>query len=132
MCVILPYPKRIYNQFVKEGDFLQINYSGIGKRVKDFRKNLNITQAKLGEISDVEPSNISHIERGVAKVSLPTLIKIANALNVSLDELVYDSIIKCNHISIKEISELLSDCNESEIKNIAEMIKSTKEILRNK
>ena len=111
---------------------MQIDYSGIGERVRKFRKDIGITQAKLSEISEVEPSNISHIERGVAKVSLPTLIKIANALGVSLDELVYDSIIKNNHISIKEISELLSDCNETELKSIAEMIKSTKEILRNK
>ena len=111
---------------------MQINYIGIGKRVKEYRKNLKITQAKLGEMSMVEPSNISHIERGVAKVSLPTLIKIANSLSVSLDELVYDSIIKNNHISIKEISELLSDCNETELKSIVGMIKSTKEILRNK
>lgn len=93
---------------------------------------MKITQAVPAEIADVEPSNISHIERGATKVSLPTLIKIANALKVSLDDLVYDSLYKSCHISVKELNAVLADCSDSEIKSIVEMVKSTKAILRNK
>lgn len=109
---------------------MEINYQAIGVRIRDFRKALNLTQAKLAEKSGVEPSNISHIERGATKVSLPTLIKIANVLNVSLDELVYDSIVNNQHISIQEINALLQDCTGNELKAIIEMIKSTKNVLR--
>jgi len=109
---------------------MEINYVAIGKRMRRFRKALYITQAELGERSQVEPSNISHIERGATKVSLPTLLKIANTLHVSLDDLVYDSL-ECNrHISIKELDAILSDCTDSEIKALVEMVKSTKSILR--
>jgi len=109
---------------------MEINYTAIGERIRRFRKALHITQAALGERAQVEPSNISHIERGATKVSLPTLLKIANALHVSLDELVYDSIENNRHISIKELNEMLSDCNKGELKAIIEMARSMKSILR--
>ena len=111
---------------------MDINYNAIGERIRAYRNKLNITQAQLGERSGVEPSNISHIERGATKVGLPTLIKIANTLGVSLDDLVYDSLEKSRHISNKIMNELLSDCNDNELKSILEMVKSTKAILRNK
>ena len=109
---------------------MEINYAAIGARVRRFRKTLYITQAQLGERAQVEPSNISHIERGATKVSLPTLLKIANTLHVSLDDLVYDSIESSRRVSMKELEELLSDCSDSELKAIVEMVKSTKNILR--
>lgn len=110
---------------------MEINYTAIGIRIKKYRTQMKITQATLAELSGVEPSNISHIERGATKVSLPTLVKIANALKVTLDDLVYDSLNKNQHISIKELNDILSDCSDSEIKSIVEMVKSTKAILRN-
>lgn len=75
---------------------MKIDYVSIGKRIKSFRNEKGWTQAVLAEKSGVEPSNISHIERAATKVSLPTLISIANALDVSLDEIVYNSLVKMN------------------------------------
>lgn len=110
----------------------EIDYKAIGTKIKYYRNKQHLTQAQLAEKSGVEPSNISHIERGATKVSLPTLFKIANTLNVSLDALVYDSLEKTLHISNKELNLLLSDCNDNELKAIIEMVKSTKTILRKK
>ena len=109
---------------------MSIDYKAIGCNVKKFRNRMGMTQVKLGEKSGIEPSNISHIERGATKVSLPTLVSIANALEVSLDEIVYNSIIKNLHISIKEINDLLADCEPDELTAIIEIIKTTKVILR--
>ena len=108
----------------------ELDYQGIGARMKYYRNQKKITQAQLAEISNIEPSNISHIERGATKVSLPTLFRIANALEVSLDDLVYDSLEKSQHISNKELNQILSDCNDKELKTIVEMVKTTKLILR--
>lgn len=108
----------------------EIDYKAIGAKIKYYRTMRVLTQAQLAEKSSVEPSNISHIERGATKVSLPTLFKIANALEVSLDDLVYDSLEKTRHISNKELNRILSDCTDNEIKAIIEMVKSTKSILR--
>ena len=98
----------------------------------ELRKAKGWSQARLAEESEIEPSNISHIERAATKLSLPTLVSIANALNVSLDEVVYGSLIKSAHISSKIIDDMLSDCTPDELKSVAEIIKATKHILRNK
>ena len=92
----------------------------------------NSTNMKLAEESGVEPSNISHIERGATKLSLPTMINIANSLDVSLDEIAFGSLVKNTHVSVKMIDSMLSDCTPEELKSIYEIIKTTKSILRNK
>ena len=109
---------------------MNIDYVSIGKRIKSFRLEKSWNQTTLAEKSGVEPSNISHIERAATKVSLPTLINIANALEVSLDEIVYDSLIKNEHVLINAINELISDCTSTEISAIIEIIKTTKTIVR--
>ena len=111
---------------------MEINYTAIGNRIREIRRQKNWTQAKLAEKSGVEPSNISHIERAATKVSLPTLINIANALDVTLDELVSGSLIKSAHISVRMIDEMLSDCSSQEIESIAKIIKTTIDVLRSK
>ena len=79
-----------------------IDYVTIGKRIKELRKNKGLTQAQLAEMSGVEPSNISHIERAATKLSLPTLIAIANVLDATLDEIVYGNLKKSSHISVSQ------------------------------
>lgn len=109
-----------------------IDYIVIGKRIRELRKQRKWTQALLAEYSEVEPSNISHIERAATKLSLPTLIKIANALEVSLDELVYGNLKKSEHVSVARIDELLADCTSSELEAICEVVVTTKNVLRAK
>ena len=109
-----------------------IDYISIGNRIKQIRTANGWTQATLAEKSGVEPSNISHIERAATKLSLPTLVNIANSLNVTLDEIVYGSLVKSEHISVKIIDDILSDCSPEEIKSLAEIIKTAKSVLKNK
>ena len=107
-----------------------IDYKIIGERIRVLRIKKGYTQAYLAELSGIEPSNISHIERAATKLSLPTLVSIANALGATLDEIVYDNLEKSAHISQGEINSLLADCNDSELRALAEIIKTTKSILR--
>ena len=111
---------------------MKIDYISIGSNIKQFRIKRGWTQAKLAEESGIEPSNISHIERAATKLSFPTIVSIANALEVSLDQIVYDSLVKNAHISISIIDELLSDCTPNEIKALTEVLRTTKSVLRNK
>ncbi len=111
---------------------MNIDYKVIGNRIKDFRTEKGWSQAKLAEESGVEPSYISHIERAATKLSLPTLICIANALDATLDEMVYTNLRKSAHISIKIIEELLADCTPEEMSAIVEVIKTTKNVLKAK
>ena len=109
---------------------MRIDYVSLGNRIKEIRLSKNWTQAYLAERSEVEPSNISHIERAATKVSLPTLVNIANALEVTLDEIMVGSLIQRKHISSKIIDDILCDCTPKEISALTEVLKSAKFILR--
>lgn len=109
-----------------------VDYISIGNRIKEIRTAKGWTQAKLAEKSGVEPSNISHIERAATKLSLPTMVNIANALGVTLDEIAYGSLAKSTHISVKMIDDILADCSPEELKSLAEVLRTTKSVLRNK
>lgn len=109
---------------------MEMNYQLLGARIREIRLSKKWTQAKLAEKSEIEPSNMSHIERAATKVSLPTLIRIANALEVTLDELVYGSLIKSGHVSMKVMDQLLADCTPEEVRALTEVVKTTKTVLR--
>lgn len=60
----------------------------IGMNIVKRRHELNISQEKLAEASDLSINYISRIEHGASKhVSADTLYKISKNLNVSMEEL---------------------------------------------
>lgn len=109
---------------------MELDYQAIGIRIRRFRKNQGLTQQMLAELSNQEPSNISHIERGATKLGLPTIVNIANALGVTVDDLLCDSLERSNAAFEREVSELLSDCSHRELKIITGTMRSLKENLR--
>lgn len=109
---------------------MDVDYKAIGKRIKIARIRKEITQDQIANITGLSNPHISNIETGSTKVSLPTLIKIANALGVSVDELLCDSVIHSKEVFNHEISEVLSSCNDQEIRIVAEIVKATVSALR--
>ncbi len=59
----------------------------LGQRIKELRESKNISQLKLAEELNMEASNLSKIERGIQIPKEESLIKLANALNVSIKDL---------------------------------------------
>lgn len=114
----------------KGGEILELDYKDIGYRICQRRKALGYTQQKLAEMSNQEPSNISHIERGATKLGLPTLVSIANALGVSADDLLCGSILAADTIFDKDAANLLADCTHTERKIILRTMQALKENLR--
>lgn len=109
---------------------MEIDYQSIGTRIRRLRKAKGLTQQTLAELSSQEPSNISHIERGATKLSLPTLVNIANALEVTVDELLCDSVTASRDVYQKELIHLLSDCTHWELRVMTETLRTLKENLR--
>lgn len=97
---------------------MELDYQAIGIRIQRFRKAQGLTQQKLAELSYQEPSNISHIERGATKLGLPTIVNIANALGVTVDDLLCDSLKNSKATYEREVADILSDCTHSELKII--------------
>lgn len=110
---------------------MKIDYKVIGQRIKIARIKKDITQETVADIVDITPAHMSNIETGKTKVSLPTLISIANALSVSVDELLCDNILASKAIFQKEAQELFSDCNDFEIRVLVDILKAAKDSMRN-
>ena len=69
-----------------------MNCEFLGKRIREERLKLNLTQEKLSESVDISNSYMGQIERGERNVTLDTLIRIANRLGVTIDYLLKESI----------------------------------------
>lgn len=105
-----------FNLFRREDDFM--NYIDLGKRIKEERNKLNLTQEQLAEYADISTSYMGQIERGERKVTLETLIKVTNKLNVSIDYLLKDSINITSDNSLEQIKQLFANKDLSS-KNMA-------------
>lgn len=70
---------------------MAIDYRALGAKIKEYRKKENITQEQLAELADISLSHMSNVETASASVSLPALKLIADALGVTLDDLLVDS-----------------------------------------
>ncbi len=69
-----------------------MDYIALGKRIREERCKLNLTQEKLAEDVDLTPAYIGQIERGERKVTLEKLVAIVNRLGVTVDYVISDSL----------------------------------------
>lgn len=109
----------------------ELNYKLVGQRIRAIRKKRGMTQERLAELAEISPQHCSGIETGAAKVSLPALVKIANALNASMDELLLDSISAVEKPSLmKEVETVFGDATPDETYLMLAQAKSIKEAVR--
>lgn len=91
----------------------------IEERIKELRKELNLTQSNLARILGISRSSVNAWEQGVTKPSIKYLIKLAKTFKTSTDYL----------LGLEETSTL--DISGLEIKD-AEMIYNMVNHLRKK
>ncbi|MDD3186742.1 MAG: helix-turn-helix transcriptional regulator [Anaerostipes sp.] len=108
----------------------EVDYKKIGQRIRESRNKYGWAQSELAYRTKLTPSHMSHIETGQTKLALPTIVKIANALSVSVDELLYDNLEEVKPVYDKKIAEELSDCNAAELEAFFEIIQATKKVIR--
>lgn len=72
----------------------------IGEKIKEVRKEKELTQRELAERLGTTPQNIAQYETGKRNPKRETLQKIAQALNVPLSDLIPD-----NEITVKRIEK---------------------------
>ena len=101
----------------------------LGVRIKSHRRDKGLSQSELSEIIDKSPTYLSFIETGTKGMSLDTFVDIANALDVSADELLIDSL---NHITDAGNgvwSYLMSDSSLDKQRFLLYLMKSAKSIV---
>ncbi len=98
----------------------------LGNRIKYLRLQRGLSQEKLAEAIDIATTSLSYVETGRGFMTLVTLEKLANVLNVDLCEIFQFSTINS--------TEEMYDCIISKldiIKNDEEKIKMVYNILKN-
>lgn len=91
---------------------MKLDYKAIGKRIKVARIRMGITQEQLADRVSVPPTHLSNIEIGSSRVSLTTIVKIANVLNVTIDDLLCDNLVKEHSQFEQNMKSLMNGCND--------------------
>lgn len=64
-----------------------------GSRLTQLREVRGWKQRELSRRAEIDPGRLSKLERGVARVSVPELIRLSLALGAGLDELVFGAVV---------------------------------------
>ncbi|MDT0381454.1 helix-turn-helix transcriptional regulator [Streptomyces sp. DSM 42041] len=69
-------------------DWLLPRRRAVGDRIRTLRMHANLTQEHLGERAGVDRQQVNRIEQGHVSPRLDTLLRLADALDVHLSDLV--------------------------------------------
>lgn len=91
----------------------------IGKRIKILREENSLTQKQLAEMVMISPSSITRLEAGKTMVSVFTMIKIAEALKVSIADILETSDNnRTLELDLLGLSKKLNHCSEAQRKTL--------------
>lgn len=107
-----------------------LDYVKLGRRVRKMREKKGYSQETLSEICGISATHLSHIECAHTKASLEKFVILANALEVTLDDLFCDSLTQAKAPYMNEIVEIAEDCNEKEIRIFCSTLSALKESYR--
>ncbi|MNW54880.1 HTH-type transcriptional regulator SinR [compost metagenome] len=105
----------------------------VGERIRSLRKQKGLTQEALSEKADIHYSYISGIENADRNISLETLEKIINALDVvpleifQFHELDFSGVQADKKVALDALSSLLAERNTEEVLTI---LRVSKEIIK--
>ena len=99
-----------------------LNLEMLGKRIKQGRLKLDLTQYALAEEVGVSQNFLGDIERGIKAPSITTSIRLANVLHISLDVLFAESLTN----EVNEADDIvLTDKQLSLLKKVVKDIKDS-------
>lgn len=109
---------------------MAIDYEKLGLRISHFRGKKGYSQITFSSIITTSRNHLSQIEIGRKYPSLDLLVEIANALDVSADDLLVDSLNHSSSTANTELHLLLLDCNEAEVAILVGLVKYMKAVLK--
>ena len=83
--VSMDYVCGLTDKNIKIKDKYNLNKKNIGKKLKEIRKNSNLTQGQIAKIINTTQSNISSYENGNTLILTAFLYNFAKYFNVSMD-----------------------------------------------
>jgi transcriptional regulator with XRE-family HTH domain len=107
-----------------------MEYKLLGQRIRAARLAAGVSQEQLAEMVGLTSQHISHTEVASTKISLPSLVKIANALSTSVDKLISDSIYDSKLHLLDDVETVFSDCDPDEVYVMLEAAAAVKKSIR--
>ena len=107
-----------------------MEYRLLGQRIRAARLEKGISQERLAEMVGLTSQHISHTEVASTKISLPSLVKIANALHTSVDKLLADSVYDSKPHLLDDVQSVFSDSDPDEIYIMLEAAAAVKTSIR--
>lgn len=99
-----------------------MNFESVGRNIRKYRKEKNMSQEKLAELSYLSPTYVGMVERADKTPSLTTLVNIANALDVTADMLLCDVLNRHNEIRSSVLIERINGLSEKERERVYAVI----------
>lgn len=100
-----------------------LNYSFLGKRIREERLRLHLTQEELAEDVNISSAYLGQVERGERHITLDKLIPLSRRLGVSVDFLLSDYIQPSDDVYLSLLRQLLDGRTEQEKALAVNMIK---------
>ena len=107
-----------------------MDYKLLGQRIRTARIAAGLSQEQLAEMVGLTSQHISHTEVASTKISLPALVKIANALHTSVDKLLFDSVQESKTHLMTEVQTVFADCTPDEVYVMLEAANAVKRSIR--
>ena len=95
----------------------------VGRRIAKTRRDRGYSQAMLAEKANISVSHLSNIERGCKSLSAEVLLRIAEALQVSADGILFTDIPQVHKEIESQIDVNLNNCTVREKEFILKLIK---------
>ncbi len=96
----------------------------LGKRIREERLRLKLTQEQLSERIDVTASYLGAVERGEKSMTLEKLIDLINVFGVSMDYILSDYIKSKNEDELLELIKTMTEQQRRLTIEIAKLIKN--------
>lgn len=109
---------------------MPIDFKIIGRRIRELRLEKRMTQADLAEKINMSVTYMSHIETAKRKASLESLLRISNALEITMDRLLNGNQTNDPAEYLMDLAVLLEDCTGQEKRMIYEIAFSAKKCFR--
>ena len=106
-----------------------MDYAAIGKRIRAYRKKIDLSQEELAEMVNISTVHMSHIETGYTKLSLPVLVDLACALGVRTDDLIFEKEAFSKDELLEEISLELQGCSKEQLLALRQILVCSKEAI---
>ncbi len=101
-----------------------MDFLALGARIKNKRLEKNLTQEQLAEKVDLSAVYIGQIERGERKMTIQTLVKLANVLETSIEELLSDSTEGNLNAKLNELLDVAKKLDVSDLDKVINIIKA--------